>query len=102
MPAAPIVIGQEFLLTSVMNADLTTLTVWVTVTGGSPASPGVFTVRWSNGSDRPARIVMHRTGFADVNVNVPPGDGTFDAGSRLWSQWRDVNVVPASRVRPAR
>jgi hypothetical protein len=100
MPAPPIVIGTEFLHTSVMNADTTLLQVWVTVTTGTPAAPGRFTVRWDNGSNRAARIVLRRTGFADVNVTVPPGAGSFDAGNRLYADWRTVNVIPASRVRP--
>lgn len=93
MPAAPIVIGQEFQGPSVRNWDDTTIETWVTVTAGTPASPGRFTVRWLNSSPVAAALVLRRTGSADVTVSLPSGAGSASAGNRTWRDWRTVQLA---------
>lgn len=97
MPAQPIVIGQEFEFVSMSNGDGSTLTVWVTVTNGTPADPGRFTVRWDNGASVAAALVLKPAGQTPIPVTLNPGPGTFDAGNRRWADWRTVQVSSAPR-----
>lgn len=92
----PIVIGQEFLFVSMSNGD-SALTVWVTVTNGTPTDPGRFTVRWDNGATSAAALVLKPAGQTPVPVTLDPGPGTFNAGSRRWADWRTVQVSSAPR-----
>lgn len=92
----PIVIGAEFVFVSMSNGD-STLTVWVTVTNGTPADPGRFTVRWDNGAATPASLVLNPAGQTPIPVTLDPGPGTFNAGTRRWADWRTVQVSSAPR-----
>jgi hypothetical protein len=97
MPASPIVIDEEFYLVQLSNGDGTLLEVWVTVTDGTPSAPGHFTVRWENGSSRDAKVTLKRDGEPNIEVVLDPGPGSFNAGSRLYSDWRAIEISSASR-----
>lgn len=93
MPGPDPVVGVEFLFCSISNGDGTLLEVFVTLTDAQHH----FSIRALNGSDQDCKMRITRTNGTVVNVNLPPGESTFDAGNRVWEEWKDTSISSAPR-----
>jgi hypothetical protein len=77
MPAQPVVIGQEFEAMSVGNGgpDGGKVTIFVTVTSGSPTNPGQFQARSvQTGTAEATFVVLNADGTILRTFPCPPGD----------------------------
>lgn len=76
MPPQPVTIGQEFEAMSVANGDGGTVTIFVTVTSGSPTNPGQFQARSVQTGPSSGTFVIYDTDGATVlrTFPCPPGD----------------------------
>jgi hypothetical protein len=78
MPAPPVVIGQEFEAMMVANGGGGAVTVYVTVTSGSPTNPGQFQARSvQTGTATAVFVVLNTDGTIFRTFDCPPGSANL-------------------------
>ena len=74
MPPGPVTIGVEFEAMSVSNGDGGTLTIFITVTDGTPTVPGSFSARGvQSGPSSGTLVVLAANGSILRSIDCAPG-----------------------------